>query len=43
MKEKQADDAELGLEALDQRGYVLIPQREEEVLDWEDIAAWPED
>jgi metal-responsive CopG/Arc/MetJ family transcriptional regulator len=32
----------LDLEARDQRGYTLLPQREDEFRGWEDVAAWPE-
>ena len=31
------------LEEQDRRGYLAQPQREDEYLGWEEIAAWPED
>jgi metal-responsive CopG/Arc/MetJ family transcriptional regulator len=34
---------EMELEAQDLRGYLATPQRDSEVLVWEDAAAWPAD
>ncbi len=34
MNDKQEGEAELDLEDLDKRGYLLIPQQEEEFRDW---------
>lgn len=34
--------SERELEARDRRGYLALPQREDEFRVWEDAAAWPE-
>lgn len=38
---KRLHDREL--EARDRRGFTAHPQREEDLLVWEDASAWPED